>query len=113
MRGLRLRWRCSETCWCSARRSPWSPLPVWEKVTVPALVYEGALDRYVPAQESATIIEAALRRAGNRDYTIKVFPQANHGMWLVETGAPTDRLISSVDRGFLRNWLLHHVTVAK
>ncbi len=38
----------------------------------------GELDDVVPIQTSVERIEAALKRAGNRDVTIKVFPKANH-----------------------------------
>ena len=38
----------------------------------------GELDDVVPVHISVERIEAALKRAGNRDATVKVFPKANH-----------------------------------
>ena len=38
----------------------------------------GEFDDVIPVQTSVERIEAALKRAGNRDVTIKVFPRANH-----------------------------------
>ena len=41
------------------------------------LVY-GANDQRVPAEESAKRIAAALRRAGNKDVTVRIYPGADH-----------------------------------
>ena len=106
-RGRILEWIANQ------RRAMFDPVPVWEKVSVPVLVYEGELDRSVPAQESATIIQGALQRSGNRDFTVHVFPRASHGLWVVDTGGPKDRLSVSADRRFVRDWILRHVRVAR
>ncbi len=62
------------------------PRPAWEKLQCPVLVLEGELDKWVPAQESARRIEQFLERAGNKHYSIIVFPKANHGLLEAETG---------------------------
>ena len=54
------------------------PVDYWEKITVPVLAMFGELDDVVPVQTSASRIEAALMRAGNRDVTIRIFPKADH-----------------------------------
>jgi len=64
----RLRWRNLDL----------DPLSYWQQIKVPALVMFGELDDVVPAQTSAERIAAALKLAGNRDVTIKIFPKANH-----------------------------------
>ena len=54
------------------------PLPVWEGLRVPALFLWGDQDTVVPVEQGRRIIESAQRRSGNRDYTIKVFPDVTH-----------------------------------
>jgi dienelactone hydrolase len=59
------------------------PVPMWEKVKVPVLLMWGDKDTVVPVAESRQIIENALKRAGNKDVTVKIFPNVNHGVSLV------------------------------
>jgi uncharacterized protein len=66
------------------RKYFFDPLPSWEKVTVPVLVVNGALDRNVPSKESQVKIEAALKKAGNKDCTIQLYPDADHQLWVVQ-----------------------------
>lgn len=63
-------------------KDDWShdPRAVLEKVTCPVLAIYGGSDMIVPVKDSISIFEAALDKAGNTDYTIKVFPGANHGV---------------------------------
>jgi uncharacterized protein len=67
-----------------AQSSPWmkwfldyDPLATARRVRVPVLVLQGALDRQVSAGQADTLA-AALRAAGNRDVTEKVYPGLNH-----------------------------------
>ena len=57
-----------------------------KKVTCPVLAVWGGLDKIVPAKKSAHILDEALKKSGNTDYTIKVFPRANHLLFEAETG---------------------------
>lgn len=57
------------------------PVPVLEKVTQPVLAIYGGVDKLVRVEESVPILEKALKRGGNRDYTIKVFPNGNHDIY--------------------------------
>ncbi len=59
------------------------PVPVWEKVRVPVLSVWGALDSLVPAEKSRASLEHALRKGGNKNYTLKIFPTAGHGLPVV------------------------------
>ena len=56
------------------------PYAVLKKVTCPVLSIYGECDASVPVAKSVEVFEAALEEAGNADYTIKVFPKANHGV---------------------------------
>ena len=54
------------------------PVPFWRAVRTPALIVFGAADELIPAPLSADRIGQALRDAGNRDATVRLFPAANH-----------------------------------
>jgi pimeloyl-ACP methyl ester carboxylesterase len=95
------------------RRWWYDPVPAWEKVTIPALVYESEWDKDVPAQESAAIIERALQKAGNKDHTIRVFPKSQHGQWAIATEHPLNMLSHRVHYDLLFGWLLRHVKVSR
>ncbi|RSM53610.1 alpha/beta hydrolase [Amycolatopsis sp. WAC 01376] len=58
----------------------YDPVPVLEKVRQPVLGLWGELDRLTPPGEAVRIFRETLERAGNRQYTLKVFPQAQHGL---------------------------------
>jgi pimeloyl-ACP methyl ester carboxylesterase len=64
----------------------YDPQPALEKLTCPVLVLYGQLDTIVSPTENRRRMEAALKRAGNRDATIKVFEKANHGFFAAITG---------------------------
>jgi dipeptidyl aminopeptidase/acylaminoacyl peptidase len=64
--------------WLRWRDLDLDPVIYWEQIKVPVLVMFGELDDVVPVQTSVERIEAALKRAGNRDVTIRVFLGANH-----------------------------------
>ncbi|MBI3450856.1 MAG: alpha/beta fold hydrolase [Acidobacteria bacterium] len=63
-----LRWRDNDL----------DPADFWGRIEVPVLVMFGELDDVVPVAASAERIAAALKRAGNRDVTIRIFPKAGH-----------------------------------
>jgi alpha-beta hydrolase superfamily lysophospholipase len=74
-----------------ARANAWTkwfidydPLPTARTVKVPVLILQGALDRQISAGQADTLA-AAMRAAGNRDVTEKVFPGLNH-LFLHTTG---------------------------
>ncbi|HKS28254.1 MAG TPA: alpha/beta fold hydrolase [Pyrinomonadaceae bacterium] len=76
--------------------SPWGraflaydPLTTIRKVRQPILILQGALDRQVTA-EQARMLEEAARRGGNRDVTMRVFPNLNHLFLPAKSGAETE-----------------------
>jgi pimeloyl-ACP methyl ester carboxylesterase len=68
----------------------YDPTEHWRLVRAPTLVLYGECDDSSPAKESARRIGDALEKAGNRDYTIKLLPMANHGAWIVRECFVTD-----------------------
>ncbi|MEW6367878.1 MAG: alpha/beta fold hydrolase [Acidobacteriota bacterium] len=68
----------------------YDPVPVLEKIRCPFLAMFGELDTNVQPRVNRPIMEAALKRAGNRDYTILVFPTANHVLFEAESGRMSD-----------------------
>jgi uncharacterized protein len=63
------------------------PRPVLRKVTCPFLGIWGETDRLVPALLSVEAFRQELTAAGNPDFTLKVFAEADHGIYTSETGS--------------------------
>ena len=63
-----------------------NPVPLWERTRIPILAVYGELDRNAPALPNAAALERSLRKAGNKNYLIKVFPKANHEFLEAKTG---------------------------
>lgn len=87
----------------------YDPAPDWAKVKVPVLNVLGELDKNVRVSENVPIMEQALRRGGNRDFTIKVFPKANHGLLVFSSQGRPQLAPGFLD--FMADWLLKRVTV--
>lgn len=95
----------------------YDPISVLEKVTCPVLAIFGELDLNVRQEINIPLWEEALKKSGNKDYTIKVFQKANHGILEADTGGKWEipRLKRHVPRYFetIINWILERVHVAK
>jgi uncharacterized protein len=63
----------------------YDPVPILEKLTCPLLAIFGELDTPKGVAENIANMERALKKAGNKDYTLKVFPQAGHSLLVGET----------------------------
>jgi len=66
--------------------------------TTPTLALYGALDRNVDAADSASHLREYLRRAGNHDVTVEMYPNAGHQLIVSRTGyngdaAPPERFV--------------------
>lgn len=66
----------------------YDPAQDWAKIRVPVLAVFGGLDVQVDADQNKAALQAALARAGNRDGTVVVLPDANHLFQVAVTGAP-------------------------
>ena len=81
----------------AALRSRWfrsfiffDPATALEKVSCPVQVIFGERDLQVPPALNRAPVEAALARAGNRQVTVKVYPEANHLFQRAKTGHPSE-----------------------
>ena len=50
----------------------------WEKVKIPTLLIYGENDEITPVRPSVANIESALKKAGNLQYTLIIFPKSTH-----------------------------------
>jgi pimeloyl-ACP methyl ester carboxylesterase len=75
--------------------------PALRAVTCPVLVIVGGRDTVVPAQASATVIEGALTRAGNRDVTVKTLADADHFLRAPRAGGPRETSAKGRARGLI------------
>jgi hypothetical protein len=90
---------------------------LWRQVNVPVLALYGGKDLNVPAARSVAALTQELTEARNRDFTIKVFPDANHDGFEV-TDPILDgeqiRYIKRIVPGLINTqitWVLAHVRV--
>jgi len=100
--------------------SPWmrffityDPQTCLQHVKCPVLALNGEKDLQVPAKENIPAIEKALKKAGNKDYTIKEMPGLNHLFQHCTTGSPTE--YAKIEETFspevleiIANWILKH-----
>ena len=63
------------------------PLPAVGRVRCPVLGLFGALDTSTPAPVAVANMRRMLTRAGNADFTLKIFPNANHALTQAQTGS--------------------------
>ena len=91
------------------------PAPTLAKVTVPVLAIVGEKDLQAPPTENAKLIEAALKKGGNKNYTVQVMPGLNHLFQTAKTGLPTEygsieETISPDALQTISDWILKQTT---
>jgi pimeloyl-ACP methyl ester carboxylesterase len=62
------------------------PLPYWLKLSVPALVLNGELDKNVPVTRSVAILESVRQQNKKAEITIMIFAGSHHGLEDPRTG---------------------------
>jgi hypothetical protein len=88
-----------------------NPITLVEKITIPVLAIFGEKDTQIDPFQGAEAYEKALKKAGNRFYRVKLFPEADHGIIIAKTGClkeQRERYRSSYAPGYIelmQNWL--------
>ena len=75
------------------------------QIRCPVLAVFGELDPVTPAQRAAENMRRAFERAGQKDFTIRIFPQAGHSLGVV----PGNNRMAPGVFGTLRSWLRERV----
>ena len=101
----------------TATINPWmlnfiryNPAPMLEKVTCTVLAINGDKDLQVCSKINLPAIENALKKGGNKQYTIKELPGLNHLFQECKTGSPTEyasieQTISPVALETMGSWI--------
>src|SRR4051812_38738695 len=64
----------------------YDPAPTLRRLKTPTLAVFGELDNNIVADKNKAAWEAALKVAGNKDYTLAILPKANHAQWAAKVG---------------------------
>lgn len=93
----------------------YDPKLALQKVKQPVLAVFGELDSSTPVAATTAVYRTALSQAGNRDYSIKVFPGADHA--LLVWSKPNDQahwpVLAAGYLDVMTNWINKHVGVRK
>ena len=91
------------------------PRPVLGKVSCPVLALNGGKDVQVPAKVNLEAIDKALKAGGNKDVTVKEYPELNHLFQHAKTGAVSE--YGKIDETFapevldvIATWILKRTT---
>jgi len=79
----------------------YDPAPVLANVNCPVLAIFGADDKTVPVDESISAFERGMVKAGNSQLTVRIFPNANHGMMVDAVGTLAPGYLDLVARWVL------------
>jgi uncharacterized protein len=69
-------------------RGTWNPIKVIEQTGIPVLAIFGDRDRQIDPLQGAYAYRKALEHSGNPLSRVELFPNANHGIAISETGCP-------------------------
>jgi pimeloyl-ACP methyl ester carboxylesterase len=91
----------------------YDPVPTLRQLQTPTLALWGELDNNILAEKNKAAWEAALKAGGNRDFTLRVLPKANHAQWEANVGsnAETKSLQRFVPAYFttIQDWLAKRI----
>jgi uncharacterized protein len=92
-----------------------NPTTLIEKATIPVLAIFGEKDTQIDPFQGADAYEKALQKARNPFFQVKLFPEADHGIYLSKTGClkeQRERYRSNTDPGYapgfielMQSWL--------
>ncbi len=106
----------------TALQTPWfryfldyDPAATLGRIDTPILALFGELDLQVPPAQNRGPLEQALRDGNHPDYTVRVFPQANHLFITATTGSPAE--YATLEKVFvpeflplITEWILERVS---
>jgi pimeloyl-ACP methyl ester carboxylesterase len=87
----------------------YDPVPALRALRVPALFLFGDKDQLIPVEVSVSILRRVLAEDGQHDFTIREFPNDDHGMRL--TKGETSGEIDPEYLETMRAWLATHVRI--
>jgi fermentation-respiration switch protein FrsA (DUF1100 family) len=92
----------------------YDPAEVLRELKIPVLALFGSKDVQVPPQQNLPAIAAALKAAGNRDFTVKELPGLNHlfqkcGQCTIAEYATIEETFSPVALAIIGDWLARHI----
>jgi pimeloyl-ACP methyl ester carboxylesterase len=91
----------------------YDPVPTLRQLRTPTLAVWGELDNNIMAEKNKTAWEAALKTAGNRNYTLRILPKANHAQFEATIGsnaeAPGLQRIVPTYFSTVQDWLAKRV----
>lgn len=90
----------------------YDPAPIWEQTTIPVLNVAGDHDQNVPVEESFARMESALKKAGNKDFTLKLIPKADHSLHSVTDSGRSLPITAPGVLDLITDWLLKRVTIS-
>jgi fermentation-respiration switch protein FrsA (DUF1100 family) len=88
----------------------YDPEPVLEQIKIPVLALNGTLDIQVRFDVNLKKIDNALKKAGNTNYSLRVFEGLNHFFQNAETGyideySRIDETISTDVLKYISSWI--------
>ena len=81
----------------------YDPGPTLRQLKVPTLAIFGELDNNIVADKNKAAWEAALRAAGNSDYTLRILPNANHAQFEAKVGSNAEGPVAAIRAGLLHD----------
>jgi len=91
----------------------YDPAPTLRELQVPTLALFGELDNNIVAEKNKAAWEAALKAGGNRDYTLRILPKANHLQLEAKVGSNAEMSLLQrfvpVYFGTIQDWLAKRI----
>jgi len=67
----------------------YDPVPALEKLHIPVLAMWGSKDTFLPVPRTVAAFKRAMAKAKNKDYVVKIYPNASHSLLETPTGSPS------------------------
>jgi pimeloyl-ACP methyl ester carboxylesterase len=96
----------------------YDPAGTLSQVKIPVLAINGELDLQASAKENLALIDSALRKGGNKDYSIVALPKLNHLFQTSQTGTVAEyerneETIAPIALNMISDWILLRTTIVR